>query len=699
MRTGLAIQAMLAGMPVPTDLSRSDVDGRVLISVGATMLFDYAASDAGLRNIAAVTLPELGFTGRRVSQVLGITEEYVSMLRGRARREGSAALLARRGRPRGLRPAEVAKARQAREAGETDRAIGRRLGVHATTVARSLTRDEPVSASPAEPEQLSLNETEPTVATEPVATEPVATEPVPFRGSARIATGVVRSRYGGAMLLYPYLDRVGTEAIFDTLSGAPARRYDDVAILTATSIGFAVGIDTVEGTKHLRRADAGALVGVTSIPELSTWRARLGVLADGSDPLGLQRAFAKGMVAFDPADDPVYYVDDHFVAYSGAQPVAKGWNTKRRHAEAGRDDTLVVDARGRAVVFSSAEPTGLSQTLPGVLAQLRTVIGPDAPILLGFDRGGAYPVTFGACRDAGADWVTYRRAPLIATTATAKRSWTSRHGRRITVTLADETVELNSYGTARQLTLFEHDKPVLQVLTSDMAATGAGLLCWLRARWWIENVFKYASAHNGIDSLADYRMDIGPDDRMVKNPARVAARNTVKAAETELAGAERALAQLLTGPKPCEGVDPELPAAHQRIEAATAELEQAKTELRPIPAKIAATDLDPDAKRAHQRLERRGLQMVLRLLAFNAEVWLAEHFNAYLADLNEYRAILRNLLHQAATIDYTPEVITVTLDRPDSPRVARSLELLAEELSALEAHMPGDPRPLAYQIA
>jgi len=92
-------------------------------------------------------------------------------------------------------------------------------------------------------------------------------------------------------------------------------------------------------------------------------------------------------------------------------------------------------------------------------------------------------------------------------------------------------------------------------------------------------------------------------------------------------------------------------------------------------------------------------QRGLRLLAFNAEAWLAEHFNAYLADLNEYRATLRNLLHQAATIDYTPEVITVTLDRPDSPRVARSLELLAEELSALEAHMPGDPRPLTCQIA
>ena len=41
--------------------------------------------------MAAVTLPELGFTGRHVAEVLGITEEYVSMLRGRARRQELAA--------------------------------------------------------------------------------------------------------------------------------------------------------------------------------------------------------------------------------------------------------------------------------------------------------------------------------------------------------------------------------------------------------------------------------------------------------------------------------------------------------------------------------------------------------------------------------------------------------------------------------
>jgi hypothetical protein len=194
-------------------------------------------------------------------------------------------------------------------------------------------------------------------------------------------------------------------------------------------------------------------------------------------------------------------------------------------------------------------------------------------------------------------------------------------------------------------------------------------------------------------------MDIGPDTRMVTNPARVAARKAVAAAQAELVAAERALPQLLAGPGTPAQMNAALPGVHQRIEAATAALAQAKTALRPIPAKVPATDLDPDAKRVRPHLARRGLQMVLRLLAFNAEAWLAEHLNAYLADPNEYRAILRNLLHLGGQVDYTTKAITITLDRPESPRVARALQLLTEELNAIPASMPGDHRPLTYQLA
>jgi len=653
-----------------------------------------------------VALTDAGRRVDEVAEVFGLTATYVSMLRGRAARQGLAGLVRRRGRPPKLNARQQVQAARWAGQGRSQEWIGQRFGVARSVIGRVLADAGPVpvqpSLSPAEPADAELVETDlPQVEFSEV--EPAeAAVPASERaggGSARIEVGRHPCRYAGAMLLHAYLDRVGAGQVFATVAGGPARRYDDLAVLSTVALGFALGIDTVEGAKHLRRSEAGVAVGLSSIPEVRTLRTRLGALGDGTDPLALQRAFAAGMLTADPAPDPVYFVDDHFVAYSGARPVAKGWNTKRRHAQPGRDDTLLVDARGRAVVFGSGEPTGLVSTLPGVLTQLREVLGPDLPILLGFDRGGAYPAAFTACRAAGAHWLTYRRAPLVAATTAPRRSWTVRDGRRVDVTLADEMVQIKSYGTARQLTLIEQGEPVLQVLTSDTTATGAALLCWLRARWRIENMFKYAAEHNGIDTLADYAMDIGPDTRKVTNPARVAARKTLAAADAELATSERALPQLLAGTGTPKQKNAALPAVHARIEVATAALEAAKTALRPVPATVLATALDPDAKRARPRIERRGLQMVLRLLAFNAEAWLAEHFNAYLADPNEYRAILRNLLHLGGMVDYTTNAVTVTLDRPDSPRAARALELLTEELNATPAAMPGDRRPLTYPLA
>src|ERR1035437_6019173 len=705
MTLGVAVQAMLGGMPVPRDLHRDDVDGQVIITVGSAVLFSYDAADAGLRNLAAVTLPEMGFTGRRVAQVLGITQEYVSMLRARARAEGSAGLMRRRGRPVALGARDLGRARSWRAGGVTDAAIGKRLGVHGSTVARALVGvDRPAAGAAADAATLPVpaagdpDDTE-TIQDDPAASEPAGTLAAGSAGSARIGTGSYRCRYAGAMMLYPYLNLVGAQGIFATLTGGPARRYGDLSVLTTATLGFALGAGTVEGTKHMRRAEAGAAVGLVVTPELATLRARLSALADNADPLALQRAFAAGMLAADPAAETVYFVDDHFVPYAGARPVAKGWNTKRRHAQPGRDDTLVVDARGRAVVFGSGEPTGLASNLPGVLAQLRAVLGPHAPILLGFDRGGSYPSAFTTCRQAGAHWVSYRRAQLAATTATPAQATISRGGAAVMVMLADENVQIKGYGPARQLTLYENDAPVLQVLTSDTTATAVGLLYWLRARWRIENMFKYASAHNGIDALADYEMDIGPDTRKVTNPARTASRKTLTAAHDELATAERALPQLLHGQGSPKEKNAALPGVHRRIDTAIAAAADAKTALRPIPAKVLATDLDPDAQLARPHIGRRGLQMVLRLLAFNAEAWLAEHLNTYLADPDEYRAILRNLLHLGGHVDYSTKAITITLDRPDSPRVARALQLLTEELNATPTVMPTNSRPLTYQLA
>ena len=68
----------------------------------------------------------------------GLTPQYVSMLRGRARDRGSEGLVRPRGRRRSLSPAKLARAAAWSKQGMTNAAIAERFGVHPGTIGRRL---------------------------------------------------------------------------------------------------------------------------------------------------------------------------------------------------------------------------------------------------------------------------------------------------------------------------------------------------------------------------------------------------------------------------------------------------------------------------------------------------------------------------------------------------------------------------------
>ena len=102
-----------------------------------------------------------------------------------------------------------------------------------------------------------------------------------------------------------------------------------MALLTAVSMCFALGAATTEQFKHLAAAEAGPLAGLGALPGLRVLRPELAKIADGTDPLKLQQMFASAMLAADPVISGVYYVDDHFVPYTGAKPAARARTTAR----------------------------------------------------------------------------------------------------------------------------------------------------------------------------------------------------------------------------------------------------------------------------------------------------------------------------------------------------------------------------------
>ena len=724
--------AILEGMPDPRDLRVVRAEGQLLVFAGSVLLFRFGDGDAGARNVAVATLRQLGFGGQAVAAAMGLTENYVATLHRRALREGTGGLVRPRGRPGKLAPGAWGQARQWRAAGVRDAGIARRLGVEQSTVLRHLgpagVQGE-LTEEPSPPEEMPVSAGETPGQDKEPGQEPGAGavqggEPAPGReqasagGEKRAPPGpgspgggagggaaggrVVASRYAGAMLLHAFGGRAGAAQVLAAAAGGADARPGDAALLSAVSMCFALGAATTEQFKHLAAADAGPLAGLGELPGLRTLRPRLAAIADATDPLALQRMFASAMLAANPVTSGVYYVDDHFVPYAGAKPAGKGWNNKRGRAEKGRADTHVTAHDGRAVCFVTGEPSGLTVTLPKALAELTKAAGPGAKIMLGFDRGGAYAQVFRHCRDQGVHWVTYRRAPLAVPAMLPVITTITAGGRNREITWAEEKVQLKDYGEARQITLFEHGRVVLQILASDPDACPAGILDWLKSRWREENFLKYASENYGIDKICDYIASTEANTKITDNPARKQANTAVREAERALAAAERELAVLLADPAitPAAKNTKLIPAAQKKITAARKKLDTAATARDTIPAKLPANEIDPEAQVAVLRTRRRGLQMVLRLLAHNAEHWLASHLNAYLRDDDEYRAITRETIIRglAGTITSTPAAITVTLQPPGTPRITRALALLIDEINHTPPAMPGDPRPITYQL-
>jgi hypothetical protein len=698
-----AAAAILEGMPDPRDLRRLDTGGETVIFAGSAELFRFAADDTAMRHVAAAVLRQLKFPGKDVAAVLGLSAAYVATLHQRALREGTAGLVRPGGRPRETGEAAWDRAREWRAAGVRDAEIARRLGVNQSTVLRRLGREHVQDLLPqAEPEPEDAEAAVPEPGSRPGPAGPVPPGPVPPAGDGQQPAEpvTVRSRYAGAMLLHAFASRAGAGEIFRAAAGQDAAPQD-VALLAAVSACFALGAATTEQFKHLAAAEAGPLAGLSWLPGLRTLRPRLAAVADRADPLELQRMFAQAMLDADPVASGVYYVDDHFVPYTGAKPVGKGWNNKRGRAERGRADTHITAHDGRAVCFVTGEPSGLTATLPKALAELKKTLTDGAKIMLGFDRGGAYPQVFTHCRKQDVHWVTYRRAPLAVPAMLPVITTATIGGRQRTIAWAEEKVQLKDYGEARQLTLFEHGRVVLQILTSDFDACPADILAWLKSRWREENFLKYASVNYGIDKICDYAAAIEVNTKITANPARKTANTRARRAENELAAAERALAALLSDPDTTAAAkNAAIPAAERAISTARRNLREAAAARDGIPAKLPADQIDPDARTAVLRTGRRGLQMVLRLLAHNAEHWLATHLNAYLRDDDEYRAATRATIIRglAGTITFTPAAITVTLQAPAEPRLARALALLTDEINAQPPAIPGDSRPITYRI-
>lgn len=69
-------------------------------------------------------------------------------------------------------------------------------------------------------------------------------------------------------------------------------------------------------------------------------------MIEGFDPVQWWIGWMMGLLRVHQPEMPVYGIDGHFKAYGGAEPIDKGYNTKRRIAERGIATVRLMDLHG-----------------------------------------------------------------------------------------------------------------------------------------------------------------------------------------------------------------------------------------------------------------------------------------------------------------------------------------------------------------
>lgn len=238
----------------------------------------------------------------------------------------------------------------------------------------------------------------------------------------------------------------------------------------------------------------------------------------------------------------------------------------------------VADNTGSPVFMVMAEPSSsLVNELCRLVPTLRTMVGVERRVLIGFDREGWSPQLFHDLIQAGFDPLTWRKGETtdldrdLFTEVAHTDRWGTEHSY---AQVADTTVEL-SYGSGSKATVFamrqvsrivaagkqateaaggDGASRQIHVPTSNTALPAAHLLFLASHRWRHENYFRYAKEHLALDAHDSYASVADDPGRMAPNPAKAAVKTkrdaiatrvnalvaVIEARELELASLSRA---------------------------------------------------------------------------------------------------------------------------------------------------------------
>jgi hypothetical protein len=501
-------------------------------------------------------------------------------------------------------------------------------------------------------------------------------------------------RYAGAVLLCAAASALG---VFSALDLGHVRRpvsalYDAHQVTMALLAAWGAGYGSLEAM-HERDARAlGVILGLQRSPSVRTLHRAIVQMRERIDPIELGAALTRGVLSARLPERLWFGLDGHFKAYSGDEPIDKGWDSKRRLASKGIADVFVTDADGFTWAAQPV-PAGasLSQHIGETSKKLRSVLGSERPIVVTFDRGGFDFDVLDALDKAGFFYVGYVpgsvKLPDLASIAPAEDG-------------AGEVAWAHERLHHRARLIAERDGTALIPVATNLPTFGdtSIVVHELRVhRGAQENSFKAARAFVHIDRLVDRGgASRAPDDRLIPNPARTVLKSDQRQAATRIAE--------LGKQTPTTSGRSRTEINHDRFWAEFERL-QIERKLKDAPAKVPRVTIEPDAQRATLRTRNRLLLQPLKLTDDNARRLLlgmlgnalAPSDNAY--DMTAIARTLLALLCAPGTVRFDDAVVTVTIELPLPPAPHARLAAALVELDSRGLLFTDGRRLVRFRLA
>jgi hypothetical protein len=682
------------------------------VFVGGTLIGTFRVGDDGHRNAILIGLlaDEAARVGR-IAAAFDLVPETLRLLRKVHAEEGLGAVVARK---RGGSESKVTPKLRARiyamfEAGLGASAVQRKLrgklSLRTVSYAQAAWRAQKAPASVQAPDSPTSEQTSIVlVGVEGASAKDGATVEEQSGADATQAGGSAEEGLGdetiAATVLHAgrFVQHLGTWLMLVAVADLGLHRRADEArggrveqdalriAIDSVVCALSVGEGCVEGVRRLATPSASALLRADHPPSATWTRRVLGRFSDSLGAvclhLGMSTEYIEAARVKAQDRPVVFYVDNHLRPYTGARTVRRGWRMQDKRVRPGITDYYVHDEDGRPVLrIDVPSHDALTHWLSPLAKRLRSILGPDAKVLLAFDRAGAFPVQMAELREDGFDFVTYERRPFTLLAPSAFDH---------TLTFGDDTILFadartnlgKARGRVRRIAMRMSDGRQVNLLcVSDQDAPW--LMGVMRGRWAQENAFKHGVERWGLNQLDARQVVPYPPDTIVPNPARRRLDRALRLARARDGEARRELASL----------PPDHPRRPRLEKDLAGALEQQRDleALRPSTPKkapLAQTEL-ADKLVKHASNYKTAIDSI-RIACANAEADLAGELAPFLSRPREAKRALRNLLSAPGHICLGKRTVSVTLLPAGNTNELAAFDGLLAVLSRQHLVLPGD---------